>query len=475
MSANDKLATIETPPATTDEIQHGIEQTRANMQATIGEIEARLAPRDLKEQAIEGIDEVQHKVKEAVREQIDEVQLKVKEAIREQIQETKGQLKAELSEAKGLLKAELTEAKGLLKTEFTEAKDTAKQEIQGAITHAKQSLRDATIGKVETMARQVTDTVVETSDSFVETIKQNPIPAALTGIGLVWLLMNRSSSRRRQERSFSENRNDWQSPTRFADQRGSYGIEGQNRGYDRDYDRTSGRFDSRQEGRVVSALHQAQQSAGHAIDEAQGKVMGLAHQASDKASHLAHQVSDTAGTLAHQITDTASGIAHQASDKASHFAHQVSDTAGNLAHQVTDTTSHLAQQASGAANQLVHQASDKASYLAHQASEAADHAAQQARWAAGEARNQARRAEVRATETMHENPLAVGAVALAVGAVVGLALPRTRREDELMGGLRDHLLEQAQNAAQDAMMGAQHLAERGAEEAKGALSNVHHN
>lgn len=50
---------------------------------------------------------------------------------------------------------------------------------------------------------------------------------------------------------------------------------------------------------------------------------------------------------------------------------------------------------------------------------------------------------------LNENPLAVGAVALALGAVVGLAIPTTSYENELMGEAREKLVSKAQNAAQD--------------------------
>jgi ElaB/YqjD/DUF883 family membrane-anchored ribosome-binding protein len=46
---------------------------------------------------------------------------------------------------------------------------------------------------------------------------------------------------------------------------------------------------------------------------------------------------------------------------------------------------------------------------------------------------------------INENPLAVGAAAFALGAVVGLAIPATRYEGELMGEARDQLLKKAQN------------------------------
>jgi hypothetical protein len=51
---------------------------------------------------------------------------------------------------------------------------------------AKENVRDATIGRVEETARGM-------SDMVMDTIKRNPIPAALAGAGLALLWMNRSN------------------------------------------------------------------------------------------------------------------------------------------------------------------------------------------------------------------------------------------------------------------------------------------
>jgi len=50
---------------------------------------------------------------------------------------------------------------------------------------------------------------------------------------------------------------------------------------------------------------------------------------------------------------------------------------------------------------------------------------------------------------MEESPLAVGAVALALGAAVGFSLPSTRYEGELMGSTREQLLSKAQDTASE--------------------------
>jgi Protein of unknown function (DUF3618) len=54
------------------------------------------------------------------------------------------------------------------------------------MNQAKENVRDATIGRVEETAKGV-------SDMVIETIKRNPIPAAIAGTGLALLWANRSS------------------------------------------------------------------------------------------------------------------------------------------------------------------------------------------------------------------------------------------------------------------------------------------
>jgi hypothetical protein len=50
---------------------------------------------------------------------------------------------------------------------------------------------------------------------------------------------------------------------------------------------------------------------------------------------------------------------------------------------------------------------------------------------------------------MRDYPLALGAVGLAIGAVIAAALPRTRKEDELMGEQRDRLADKAKEAGKE--------------------------
>ena len=62
---------------------------------------------------------------------------------------------------------------------------------------------------------------------------------------------------------------------------------------------------------------------------------------------------------------------------------------------------------------------------------------------------------------LQESPLALGALALGIGAAVGFAVPGTSKEDELMGEARDNLVESGKQSAQDARQRAQRAIEEG--------------
>jgi hypothetical protein len=62
------------------------------------------------------------------------------------------------------------------------------------------------------------------------------------------------------------------------------------------------------------------------------------------------------------------------------------------------------------------------------------------------ARQQLERARGGWDSMLNEHPLALGAIGLAIGAVVAALAPRTEKEDQLMGQARDDLLDKAKQA-----------------------------
>jgi hypothetical protein len=56
-----------------------------------------------------------------------------------------------------------------------------------------------------------------------------------------------------------------------------------------------------------------------------------------------------------------------------------------------------------------------------------------------------------AQRILYDAPLAVGAAAVAVGAAIGLALPSTRMEQQVLGSTTDRLVGQVEQTATQAM------------------------
>jgi hypothetical protein len=348
------------------ELTEGIERTRSEMSSTLTQLEHRLSPAELGEQA---------------RLQLDHIETRAKALIKEGLDEAKGALDERIVAAKDAVKEELKDAKDMVTHGLSEARESVKKDIEAAIGTTKKAVREATIGRVENLATQAGDVMNDTRDTLVETIRQNPIPAALAGIGLAWLLMNRSSSHRRQ-------RDGWGSPD-----------GGRAPGHDGD-GRTRA---ARDEGGMSHAAGQVAHRAGEVVHQV-GAAIGTAGSA----------VSGAARTAAHSVE----GALGQGVDAAGHLAHQAHDLAGSVAHSASD---------------------------------------------------QAWRAEHGVEAALRSHPLAMGAVAVAVGAAVGYALPRTHKEDELMGGIRDHLLHSATDLAGDATHSLQRMATDAGDTAKKAL------
>jgi len=67
-----------------------------------------------------------------------------------------------------------------------------KLDPHNVVQHATETVREATIGRVEQMASNTGDAIQQTGGGIVETIRSNPLPAAITAVGLWMLWKNRS-------------------------------------------------------------------------------------------------------------------------------------------------------------------------------------------------------------------------------------------------------------------------------------------
>jgi ElaB/YqjD/DUF883 family membrane-anchored ribosome-binding protein len=94
--------------------------------------------------------------------------------------------------------------------------------------------------------------------------------------------------------------------------------------------------------------------------------------------------------------------------------------------------------------------------------EVADRAQEMAHNVADQTRRKARRAE----DQFRENPLAMGAAAVALGMAAGLAIPETSKESELMGDARDRIAGKVREAASGTKDKVEQVVERVADQAQ---------
>src|SRR5436309_284139 len=68
----------------------------------------------------------------------------------------------------------------------------------------KHDIRDATIGKVENMAQQTAEMMSDAQHTIVQSIRENPIPVVLVGLGLGWIILNATSRNKQMGSSRSQ-------------------------------------------------------------------------------------------------------------------------------------------------------------------------------------------------------------------------------------------------------------------------------
>ena len=257
------------------------------------------------------------------------------------------------------LPAEADERARELRVEIAETREEMSETIEAiqdrlkpsnVVANAKESVRNATTEKVKQMANTAeyaADRVM--NNTFMDTVRDNPVPAAMIGIGAAWLIMKgRSESR-------------------------GYGNGGSYRG---EYDRSD--YGRGYDWRTRTGANRGYGAEGVLAD-------------------------------ADLDTDTDRGIGEKISEK-------VSDVASRASDYVND-----------------------------------------ARYAA---RRTTRRAQTSFDRVLRENPLALGAAATLIGAAIGMTIPATEAENELMGDARDTVVERARGMASDAAERVQNAAEQ---------------
>lgn len=200
-----------------------------------------------------------------------------------------------------------------LKQEFTTG-------VREQVEQTKREIRDATIGRAEALMHNVEETVNHTSRTLIDTIRDNPVPAAMAGIGLGWLIADA-----RRDQSHYEGR--YYAPTDHRE-------------------RTRGGIATSRPGYVSTANYSS-------------SPMSRTDRAGDRAGEMGRAVREEADEMTEQARAAASDVADQARDAA--------DRAGDM---FTGAVDQVQRAASGAVDRAQHVAEEtweEAEYRARQA------------------------------------------------------------------------------------------------------------
>jgi hypothetical protein len=241
------------------------------------------------------------------------------------------------------------------------------------------------------------------------TVRDNPVPMVLMGTGIAWLMLAGPRDRGRYE---DDDLGD------YAE--GNYGAGDYPAGY-----YPAGDYDPEYDEEFVTAGGPlGGEPAGGESESAAG--MAFAERAKETA--------EAARRNAQQLG-------------ASGQVQGLSEAGGESAHEWGEGTRSRAREWSAGARSAAARARERARRFGAGArerlGETGDYVRHGARGAQAHAGYYGRRMQRGFLDTLHEQPLVLGALGLAVGAAIGAALPATETEDEWMGDTRDRLKDRA--------------------------------
>jgi hypothetical protein len=162
--------------------------------------------------------------------------------------------------------------------------------------------------------------------------------------------------------------------------------------------------------------------------------------------------------LPERASETADLLGDRAGEATARFGERVGATLDDASDAVSSAREKLGD--------TVDRASRVARAARDRVTETAGAARERAAELGGAARHQVDRARVGYDRMMREQPLALGAIGLAVGAIIAASVPRTREEDRLMGPARDRLLDEAKDTAKEQLDKATEIAGAAAQAAQ---------
>ena len=257
------------------------------------------------------------------------------------------------------------------------------------------------------------------------TVRDNPLPLILTSVGIAWLMASSGEREPRLPRyDYDDDFDDeW-------DRSAGRGLAAPDYGTDRFGAAPEG--DPMVSGSVYGEPYYSEAGTAPLDDEVAPTDEGTTA-SENRSSSVRERASAAAGGVTSRASAAASGVSGRASG--------VYESARERAARLRESASHLRD----STGRRISSASERASSGYHSAQDRVRSAASDARhW--GDRNRRALQDSVE--DALEEQPLVLGALALAVGAAVGGALPRTRTEDEWLGAESDRLKRTARETAE---------------------------
>jgi uncharacterized protein YjbJ (UPF0337 family)/ElaB/YqjD/DUF883 family membrane-anchored ribosome-binding protein len=334
--------------------------------------------------------------------------------------------------------------------------------------------------------------------SLADAARRNPLPTALVGLGLGWLILE-SMAGRRDERPYTgrplhqgsvgsysapqQNYNptsNWR-PAEYSSEQNYTQASGQ--GFSQGYNPTSGQDFSRgysqSSGQGYTGQSAGQgytgQSAGqnytsqnygqsYGQSSGQGYNQGYNQESRYQESRYeeqqgygnGHQQGENPLSKATGVVkDSVSGITDRVGDTMSGAKDMVGGVMSDMTERVSGVVSDVGDRLTGAVGGVRHQANE----MRQQGMEQFDRASGQMGDWQQQARYQGKQRSRQVVNNLEDNPLIYGAVALAAGAALALLLPPTRIENRVFGDMRDQVMDKGREAIDTARDHAQQVFE----------------
>jgi hypothetical protein len=199
------------------------------------------------------------------------------------------------------------------------------------MNEAKENVREATIGRVEETAKGM-------SDMVMETIKRNPIPAAMAGAGLAMLWMNKSEG--------NGNGSRMQSGSRYSPYYGTTSTYGQRAGWtDGGQEQGIGDKAGKAVGAVGDNVGQAVGQVGQTAGEVTGEVIGRGQEAAQEVGWRVERFMQASPLAVGAIAIGAGALVGALIPETEQEREMLGDASRQIGETVRDTVSEAGQQA----------------------------------------------------------------------------------------------------------------------------------